>query len=79
MAVVVAQTIEQARHAASLVQVSYAPALAMLTMDDANKAKKPKKKQDEKVQLEKGDVGPALSNQDITQVHADLQHANRNA
>src|SRR5436190_6828640 len=51
VAIVVAQTIEQARHAASLVQVSYEPAVAMLTMDDATKAKKPRKKQDESVQL----------------------------
>ena len=66
---VVAQTIEQARHAASLVQVSYAPELPILTMDDATKAKKPKKKQDESVQLHKGDVTPALSNQEIVQVY----------
>ena len=64
-----AQTIEQARYAASLVQVSYAPELAILTMDDATKAKKPKKKQDESIQLHKGDVEPALTNQDIVQVH----------
>ena len=69
VAVVVAQTIEQARYAASLVQVSYAPELPILTMDDATKAKKPKKKQDESIQLHKGDVMPALTNQDIVQVY----------
>ncbi len=69
VALVVAQTIEQARYAASLVRVSYAPESAMLTLDDANKAKKPKKNQDEQVQLHKGDVQPALANQDLIRVH----------
>ncbi|HEY3662623.1 MAG TPA: xanthine dehydrogenase family protein molybdopterin-binding subunit, partial [Chthoniobacterales bacterium] len=69
VALVVAQTIEQARHAASLVRVSYASEPALLTLEDANKAKKPKKNQDEKVQLQKGDVEPALANRDLIRVH----------
>ena len=69
VALVVAQTIEQARYAASLVRVSYAPETPMLTMQDASKAKKPKKKQDENIQLKKGDVEPALANQNIIRVH----------
>lgn len=69
VALVVAQTIEEARHAASLVQVSYAPAVAVLTMDEASKAKKPKKKQHESIQLQKGDVRAPLTNQEITQVY----------
>src|SRR6266513_368582 len=44
VAVVVAKTIEQARHAASLVKVSYAPEDPLLTMEEAeHKAIKPKK------------------------------------
>jgi xanthine dehydrogenase YagR molybdenum-binding subunit len=69
VALVVAQTIEQARHAASLVRVSYAPELPILTMEDASKAKKPKKKQDETIQLRKGNVEPALANQNIIRLH----------
>ena len=70
VALVVAQTIEQARHAASLVRVSYAPEAPLLTMEDAaHKGQKPKKNFDEHVQLNKGDVAPALANQNIIRVH----------
>ncbi len=69
VALVVAQTLAQARHAASLVRVSYAPQVPMLTVQDATKAEKPKKTQDERVQLKKGDVEPALSNPNILHVH----------
>jgi xanthine dehydrogenase YagR molybdenum-binding subunit len=70
VALVVAQTIEQARHAASLVRVRYAPEAPLLTMRDAaDKAKKPKQSFGEQVQLKKGDVKPALTNQDIIRVH----------
>ncbi|HEX8076745.1 MAG TPA: xanthine dehydrogenase family protein molybdopterin-binding subunit, partial [Chthoniobacterales bacterium] len=63
VALVVAETIEQARHAASLVKVSYAPAEAVLTMEAAvNKAEKPKKNREERVQINKGDVAAALKN-----------------
>ncbi|MEO8440361.1 MAG: xanthine dehydrogenase family protein molybdopterin-binding subunit [Spartobacteria bacterium] len=69
VALVVAQTLEQARYAASLVRVSYAAETPLLTMEAAvDKAKKPKKKQDESIQLRKGDVGPALANPDIVRV-----------
>ncbi len=64
VALAVAETIEQARYAASLVQVSYAPAEPLLNMEEAEeKAKKPKKNNNEHVQLKKGDVDAALSNQ----------------
>ncbi|CAN5579205.1 xanthine dehydrogenase family protein molybdopterin-binding subunit [soil metagenome] len=76
VALVVAQTIEQARYAASLVRVDYSPETSLLTMKEAadeakaaGEAKKPKKKQDESIQLRKGDVGPALANQNIVRVH----------
>src|SRR5947199_3266528 len=52
LALVVAETIEQARHAASLVKVSYAPEEPLLTMEAAvKKADKPSKNRDEKVQI----------------------------
>ena len=69
VALVVAQTIEQARYAASLVRVRYAPETPLLTLADATKVKKPEKKRDEEVQLEKGDVKPALANLNIVRVH----------
>lgn len=60
VALVVAETIEEARHAASLVRVSYAPEEPLLTMEAAGKkAEKPKTNLDEHVQIKKGDVeGP---------------------
>jgi xanthine dehydrogenase YagR molybdenum-binding subunit len=69
VALVVAQTLEQAQYAASLVRVSYAPEEPLLSMAAAQeKAEKPKKNQDESVQPEKGDVVPALKNQDLVRV-----------
>jgi xanthine dehydrogenase YagR molybdenum-binding subunit len=68
VALVVARTLPEARHAASLVKVSYSSEAPMLTMEDANKAKKPQKKQDEDIQLHKGDVEPALANQNLIRV-----------
>jgi xanthine dehydrogenase YagR molybdenum-binding subunit len=66
VALVVAQTLEQAQYAASLVRVSYAPEEPLLSMAAAQeKAEKPKKNQDESVQPEKGDVVPALKNHDL--------------
>jgi xanthine dehydrogenase YagR molybdenum-binding subunit len=70
VALVVAQTLEQAQYAASLVRVTYAPEEPLLTMAAAQvDAKKPKKNQDESVQPKKGDVAPALANQNIIRVH----------
>ncbi|MBA3962700.1 MAG: xanthine dehydrogenase family protein molybdopterin-binding subunit [Chthoniobacterales bacterium] len=69
VALVVARTIEQARYAASLVRVSYAPEEPLLNMEDAeHKAKKPKKNNDEHVQLTKGDVESALQNHDLVRL-----------
>ncbi len=71
IALVVAQTLEQARYAASLVKVNYAPEKPLLDMVAARKqAEKPKKNQDESVQPKKGDVTPALTNQDLIRVEA---------
>jgi xanthine dehydrogenase YagR molybdenum-binding subunit len=69
VALVVAQTIEQARYAAGLVKVSYAPEEALLTMESAeHKAEKPKKNNDERVQLKKGDVDRALKDSTLVKV-----------
>ncbi len=68
VALVVAQTVAQARYAASLVRVSYAADKPMLTIQDATDSDKPKKQQDERIQLKKGDVEPALANQNILRV-----------
>ena len=66
---VVAQTIEEARFAASLVLVSYASEAPSLTATATpESAKKPKENEDEEVQPRKGDVNPALSNQDIVRL-----------
>src|SRR5216110_221107 len=60
VAVVVAKTIEQARHAASFVRVSYAPEEPVLAMEASKKnATKPKESFGE-VQIKKRDVDLAL-------------------
>src|SRR5207237_3448415 len=66
VALVVAETIEQARHAASLVKVSYGPEEPLLSMEAAeHKAKKPQTNLDENVQLKKGDVDLALQDANL--------------
>jgi xanthine dehydrogenase YagR molybdenum-binding subunit len=68
VALVVAQTLEQARYAASLVRVRYAPENPVLTMATPGEAKKPKENQGEKIQPKKGDVDPALTNQSLVRL-----------
>ena len=69
VALVVAETIEQARHAASLVRVSYAPEEPLLTMEAARKkAEKPKTNHDEHVQIKKGDVDAALKDASLVKI-----------
>lgn len=69
VALVVADTLEQARYAASLVRVTYAPEEPLLTMESAEgKAKKPKKNFDEDVQIKKGDVDAALADSNLVKV-----------
>src|SRR5436853_4855672 len=61
VALAVAQTIAQARQAAQLVRVSYAPETPLLTMEAAEgHAKQPEKNHDEHVQIKHGDVETAL-------------------
>src|SRR6266404_4754234 len=69
VALVIAETIEQARYAASLVKVSYAPEEPLLTMEAAvKKADKPKTNHDEHVQLKKGDVTAALKDANLVKI-----------
>ena len=66
---VIATTIEQARHAASLVKVTYTPETPLLTMESAeHKATKPSKNNNEHVQLKKGDVDKALGDSSLTKI-----------
>lgn len=69
VALVVAETIEQARHAAGLVKVSYAPEEPVLTMEAAvKKADKPKKNNETPVQIKKGDVEAALKDSSLVKI-----------
>jgi xanthine dehydrogenase YagR molybdenum-binding subunit len=69
VALVVAATIEQARHAASLVRVSYAPEEPLLTMEAAmKKAEKTKTNNEERVQVKKGDVEAALNDASLVKI-----------
>ncbi len=69
VALVVAQSLEEAQHAASLVKVNYAAEEPLLTMADAaKKAKQPNKNKDEEVQPSKGDVEAALKKAGLIQI-----------
>lgn len=69
VALVVATTIEQAQHGASLVRVNYAPDEPLLTMEAAEEhAKHPKKNNDEHVQLKKGDVAAAFADGNLVKI-----------
>jgi CO/xanthine dehydrogenase Mo-binding subunit len=69
VALVVAETLEQAQYAASLVRVNYAPEEPVLFLDAAKqKTKEPKKNQDEDVQPKKGDVEAALQSSDLVRI-----------
>lgn len=69
VALVIAETIEQARHAASLVKVSYTPEEPLLTMEAAVKlAEKPKKNNETPVQINKGDAATALKDASLVRI-----------
>src|SRR5205807_938517 len=69
VALVVAETIEQARHAASLVKVTYAPEEPLLTMEAAvKKAEKPKTNNDQHAQIKKGDVDAAFKDSGLVKI-----------
>jgi xanthine dehydrogenase YagR molybdenum-binding subunit len=69
VALAVAETLEQARFAASLVRLSYAPEKPLLTMDSAgDRARKPEKLRGEAIQLNKGDVEAAFSDASLIKI-----------
>jgi xanthine dehydrogenase YagR molybdenum-binding subunit len=70
VAMVVADTLEQARHAASLIRVDYAPAPFAVAMEDASaSAYRPQKtmlgKNEEELQVRRGDPETALGSADV--------------
>jgi xanthine dehydrogenase YagR molybdenum-binding subunit len=69
MAMIVAETFEQARDAASLVKVSYDPEKFALRKEDApGTAKRPEENQGEKIQVAKGNVHDAMANSGLTRI-----------
>lgn len=69
VAMAVAETLEEARHAASLIRVSYAPEKPLLTMDAAqHNAEKPEKNRSERVQINKGDVEATLRESNLVKI-----------
>jgi xanthine dehydrogenase YagR molybdenum-binding subunit len=71
VALVIAETLEQARHAANHVGVTYAPETPVLTMEAAQRgAEKPRKNKEEPLQVNKGDVAAAMNRDDLTWAEA---------
>ena len=68
VAAVVADTSEDARHAASLLKISYAPEKPALRKEDAMEVEKPKKHLDRDLQKTKGDVASALARGDLVKI-----------
>jgi xanthine dehydrogenase YagR molybdenum-binding subunit len=69
VALAVAQTLEDAQYAASLVRVTYAPQQPLLTMEAAEtKAKQPSTNREENVQIKKGDVAGALADSSLVKI-----------
>jgi xanthine dehydrogenase YagR molybdenum-binding subunit len=65
---VVADTSENARHAASLLKISYAPEKPVLRKEDATRQEKPQKQLDRDLQKTKGDVGAVLARDDLVKI-----------
>jgi len=68
VAVVVAETSEQARYAASLLRISYALQKPALRMEDALKADKPPQQEEQRLQKTKGDLNTALQNPEFVRI-----------
>ena len=68
VAVVVAESLEQARHAASLLKISYTPEVPALNIENAIKQTKPGKNLDRNLQQVKGDVAATLGNADFVKI-----------
>ncbi len=71
---VIGRTLEQARYASTLVQVTYHAEDPLLTMESAeHKATQPSKNHDEHVQLKKGDVNKALNDSSLVRIEQTYQ------
>src|SRR6266705_183779 len=68
VAAVVADTPENARHAASLLKITYTSETPALRKEDAIKASKPKEHFEEELQKKKGDVAAALARGDVVKI-----------
>jgi xanthine dehydrogenase YagR molybdenum-binding subunit len=68
VAVVVAETSEQARYAASLLKISYAPQKPALRMENALKADKPAQVEEKRLQQSKGDLNTAFQNPEFVKI-----------
>jgi len=68
VAAVVAESLEQARHAASLLKISYAPEAPALNIENAIKETKPGRHFDRNLQEVKGDVAATLGNADFVKI-----------
>jgi xanthine dehydrogenase YagR molybdenum-binding subunit len=68
VAAVLADTSENARHAASLLKISYAPEKPALRKEEAIREEKPKKHLDRDLQKTKGDVAAALARNDLVKI-----------
>src|SRR5205823_12467209 len=68
VAAVVAETSEQARYAASLLKISYAPQKPALRMENALKADKPPQVEEKRLQQSKGDLNTAFQNPEFVKI-----------
>lgn len=68
VAAVVADTSQNARHAASLLKISYAPEKPALRKEDGAREENPQKQLDSRLQKTKGDVGAALAREDLVKI-----------
>ena len=68
VAAVVADTLEHARYAASLLKISYAAKTPALDREHASKTDEPKEVFEESLQEKKGDVAAALANSDFVKI-----------
>ena len=68
VAMVVAETLEQARHGAALLKISHTQEKPVLEKERAIKSDKPKEHFDEELQAKKGDPATALQNPDLVKI-----------
>ena len=68
LAVVVAETSEQARYAGSLLKISYSAERPALRKEDALKTDKPPAHQEQQLQKSKGDINAVLQNPELVKI-----------